>query len=96
MYSRLGGIEVPEIDAVTACHNFPREWTLKPWTRPDGRPDVLIPTDWQTMGVLARIDLARSTMIDGHGPEIDDVAKADEAISAYLAGTTPPEKDKTS
>jgi hypothetical protein len=55
--------------------------------------DVPIPPDWEQMGLLARIGLARTTVVDRR-TEIETVAQADEAIRAYLAGTTPPEKDK--
>jgi hypothetical protein len=94
VYCRNGGITMAETDGIAACHNYPGEYSLRPWTRPDGRPDVLIPYDWQQLGLLARIDLARSTYPDnGAGIEID-AAKADEVIADYLARTTPPEKDK--
>jgi hypothetical protein len=91
MYSRMGGIEVSDTDAVTACRKFPNEWTLEPWTRPDGRPDVLIPTNWGQIGISGIIDLARSTVIDRR-TKIETVEQAVEAISSYLAGSTPPEK----
>jgi hypothetical protein len=94
MYSLYGGIEVSDTDAVDTCRRFPNQWTLSPWTRPDGRPDVFIPTDWEQMGLLARIDLARSTVVDRR-TEIETVAQADEAIRNYLAGTKPPEQGAT-
>jgi hypothetical protein len=89
MYSRNGGIDVADIDAITNTRKFPLEWTLKPWTRPDGRPDVFIRPDWNELGVQQRIDLARSTM-NGQGLEIETDAQAVETISGYLAGTRHP------
>jgi hypothetical protein len=89
MYGRHGGVEVAEIDALTATRNFPLQWTLKPWIRPEGRPDVFIREDWYQMGLQDRIDLARSTVI-GRGTEIDNAAAADEAIGRYLDGTKHP------
>jgi hypothetical protein len=89
IYSLYGGVEMAEVDALTNCHNFPQQWTRKPWIRPDGRPDVPIPPDWEQMGLLARIGLARTTVVD-RGTEIETVAQADQAISTYLAGTQHP------
>lgn len=89
MYSRNGGQDVAHIDAMAACRNFPREWTLEPWKRPDGRPDVFIPPAWDTtIFGTALIDLARTTVREG--AKVDDVEQATIAISEYLAGTTHP------
>jgi hypothetical protein len=88
MYGRNGGVDVPEIDALTTTRRFPLEWTLQPWTRPDGRPEVFIRDDWQLLGLAERVELARSTVI-GRGLEIG-AAEADATISEYLAGTTHP------
>jgi hypothetical protein len=88
MYSRMGGIEVADTDALTTVRKFPQEWTLQPWIRPDGRPDVFIRSDWQQLGLGERVELARSTVI-GRGLEIGP-AEADATINAYLAGTTHP------
>lgn len=90
MYGRNGGVEVADIDATTNARRFPNEWTLRPWLRPNGRPDVFIRTDWDQTSVAERIALARAT-VAGLGIEIETVAQADEAISQYLAGTTHPE-----
>jgi hypothetical protein len=88
MYGRNGGVEVSELDALTTVRKFPLEWTLQPWTRPDGRPDVFIRSDWQQMGLQERVELARSTVI-GRGLEIGP-AEADATIGSYLAGTRHP------
>jgi hypothetical protein len=90
MYSRNGGVEVADLDAISTCRNFPLEWTLEPWMRPDGRPDVFIPFDWdQKIAGSALVDLARQTA-NGRGLEIETAAQAYAAISEYLAGTVHP------
>jgi len=89
MYSRYGGIEVSDGDAIAACNAFPHDWTRTPWIRPDGRPDVFIRTDWQTIPVMFRIELARNTYADPDR-SIDTAARADQVISEYLAGTRHP------
>lgn len=89
MYGRNGGVEVADIDATTNARKFPQEWTLQPWIRPDGRPDVFICPDWDQTSVAERIALARTT-VDGRGLEIETIAQADEAIRHYLAGTEHP------
>jgi hypothetical protein len=88
MYSRMGGFNVATTDALTTVRKFPSEWTLEPWIRPEGRPDVFIRSDWQQMGLQERVELARSTVI-GRGLEIGP-AEADETISSYLVGTRHP------
>ena len=95
MYSRFGGVAVSDIDAISTCNKFPQEWTLKPWIRPDGRPDVFIQPDWMTDVVgTALIDLARSTFADfGRGVQIDNAAQASTAINEYLAATLHPTKE---
>ena len=93
MYNRNGGVEVSDLDATTTCRRFPDEWTLEPWTRPDGRPEVSIPPDWdQKITGPALVELARTTMV-GRGLEIETAAQAYEAISTYLAGTRHPTKE---
>jgi hypothetical protein len=92
MYSRLGGIEVADVDAISTCNAYPRDWTRKPWIRPDGRPDVLIPNDWMATPGPALIPLARSTYPDnGAGVAIDNPSQAFDAIAEYLASTTHPD-----
>jgi hypothetical protein len=91
MYSRLGGIEVATTDAVSTTNKFPGEWSLRPWRRPDGRPDVLVSTDWMAMPGPALIRLAKTTLVgEGVGLEMN-YAQAFDAISGYLAGTTHPD-----
>jgi hypothetical protein len=92
MYSQNGGIDVPEIDAVSTCQKFPLEWTRQPWIRPDGRPDVFIPPDWETrFGGAALVELARSTFPDnGAGLGLDSPALATAEITDYLARTVYP------
>jgi hypothetical protein len=93
MYSRNGGIEVATVDAITNCHSFPGEWTLRPWIRPDNRPDIFIQNDWDThFAGAALIDLARTTFPDnGAFAGIDTPEKAYTAISEYLANTVHPD-----
>jgi hypothetical protein len=87
MYSRFGGVEVADLDATTTCRRFPDEWTLEPWTRPDGRPEVSIPPDWdQKITGPALVELARTTVFRD-GPVIETAAQAYAAISEYLAGS---------
>jgi hypothetical protein len=92
MFCRNGGIDVPEIDAVSTCQKFPLEWTLTPWIRPDRRPDVSIPPDWETrLNGAALVELARSTFPDnGAGLGLDSPALATAAITDYLARTVYP------
>jgi hypothetical protein len=92
MYNRNGGIDVADIDAIATCQRHPNEWTLKPWIRPDGRPDVFIRPDWAADVVgTALLDLARTTFPDnGRGIAIDNAAQAIDAINEYLAGTQHP------
>jgi hypothetical protein len=92
MYNRYGGVEVAEIDALTTTRKFPLEWTLKPWIRPDGRPDVYVQPDWMAaITGPALIDLARTTFPDnGRGVAIDNASQAFDAIAGYLNGTKHP------
>lgn len=91
MYSRNGGIDVGGVDAAATTRAHPNEWTLEPWIRPDGRPDVFIRPDWTKISVVERIALARSTILNVPGRHLIETAEeADEAISQYLAGTRHP------
>jgi hypothetical protein len=92
MYSRDGGIDVSDLDAISTCNRFPNEWTLTPWVRPDGRPDVSIPPDWETrFNGAALVELARSTFPDyGAGLGLDSPALATAEITDYLARTVHP------
>jgi hypothetical protein len=92
MYGRNGGVDVAESDAITTCNKFPHEWTLKPWIRPNGRPDVFIEPDWQQLPGPALIRLALTTFPnEGRGTaSIDNGMQAFDAIAGYLAGTVHP------
>jgi hypothetical protein len=92
MFNRNGGVEVSEADAISTCNRYPAEWTLAPWTRPDGRPDVNIPDAWDQLPAAMRVELARIT-VNGRGLEIETAEQADAAISEYLAGTQHPTKE---
>jgi hypothetical protein len=94
MCNRNGCIAVADVDATTNCNRYPAEWTLERWQRPDSRPDVNIPDNWeQTIAGSALVDLARTT-VNGRGFEIETAAQAYAAISAYLAGTQHPAAGK--
>jgi hypothetical protein len=92
MYSRNGGIDVSDLDAISTCHSHPSEWTRQPWIRPDGRPDIFIPPDWETrFGGAALVELARSTFPDnGAGLGLSSPALATAEIADYLARTVHP------
>jgi hypothetical protein len=92
MYSRYGGINVSDLDAIATCQRHPAGWTLVPWIRPDGRPDVTVPPDWDTrLGGGELVALARSTFPDnGAHSGIADPAAASSAIIDYLERTTRP------
>jgi hypothetical protein len=91
MYSRNGGVDVSDLDAISTCNRLPNEWTRQPWVRPDGRPDVSIPPDWETrFGGAALVELARSTFDNAAGLGIDSPALATAEITDYLARTVYP------
>jgi hypothetical protein len=89
MCNRNGCVAVSEGDAISTCNRYPAEWTLERWQRPDDRPDVNIPADWDQLPAGMRVDLARIT-VNGRGLEIETAEQADAAISTYLAGTQHP------
>jgi hypothetical protein len=87
MYNRFGWVEVSELDALETVGRLPNEWTLQPWQRPEGFPDVNIPSNWPGIAPRRSIDVARQ--IDS-APEIKNKWQADEVIRKYLAGTRHP------
>jgi hypothetical protein len=97
MYSRLGWVIVDDGAARETCQRHPDEWRLKPWTRPDGAPNVNIPHNWQEQSADRRLDLARQIKSGDLNGEtaaalgITDRNIADEIIRAYIAGTKHPE-----
>jgi hypothetical protein len=92
MHSRNGGVDVSDLDAISTCNRFPLEWTRQPWVRPDGRPDVFIPPDWETrFNGAALVELARSTFPDNAaGMGLSSPALATAEVADYLARTMPP------
>jgi hypothetical protein len=97
IYNRNGWLDTSdEGGARETCQNHPTEWTLHPWIRPGGAPNVNIPHNWPEQSADRRIDLARLIKggdLNGEtamGLGITDRGIADEIIRGYLAGTTHP------
>jgi hypothetical protein len=96
MYSRLGWVDVDQGAARETCERHPDDWTLKPWIRPGGAPNMNIPHDWQFKSAANRIDLARQIRgFDQPGETaaglgITHPVIADEIIRAYVGGSQHP------
>jgi hypothetical protein len=93
MFNRFGWVDAAPVDAIAAATQFPGDWTLQPWRRPEGTEYINIPQNWDTLGSPDRIRLARETgaRIDPTMETAAQVAEADSIISKYLAGTTHPD-----
>jgi hypothetical protein len=98
IYNRLGWLDTSdEGGARETCERHPTEWTLKPWTRPGGAPDVNIRPDWQSQSAGVRIDYARQIKGGDLNGEtavalgVTDPGIADEIIRSYVGGTKHPE-----
>src|SRR5260370_27616551 len=97
IYNRQGWVDVDQGAARETCQRHPDEWTLRPWIRPSGMPQVNIPDDWQEKSAANRIDLARQIKggdLNGESAGdlgVADPVIADETIRNYIAGSQHPE-----
>jgi hypothetical protein len=98
IYNRNGWVDTSdEGGARETCERHSDEWSLHPWIRPDGAPNICIPDDWQAKSANVRIDLARQIRSGDLNGEtaadlgIADPYIADEAIRNYIAGSKHPE-----
>lgn len=97
MYNQCGWVDVDDGAARETVQNHPSEWSLHPWTRPSGTPNVNIPDNWQSQSADRRIEFARLIKNGGTNGEtpaalgITDPSIADETIRNYIAGSKRPE-----
>jgi hypothetical protein len=96
MFNCNGWVDVDEGAARETCQRFPEQWSLHPWTRPGGTPNVNIPDNWQEKSAATRIDLAREIKggdLNGETAAalgITDPGVADEILRAYVIGSQHP------
>jgi hypothetical protein len=98
IHNRNGWINTDDEGAAReTCQRHPDEWSLLPWIRPSGTPNVNIPDNWSEKSAAVRIDLARQIKGgDQNGETAADLGIAnqniaDETIRAYVIGSTHPE-----
>lgn len=98
IYNQRGWVDTDDAGgARETCERHPADWTLRPWHRPGGAPNICIPDNWSEKSAAVRIDLARmikSGDLNGETPAalgITDQNIADEVIRAYIVGSTHPE-----
>jgi hypothetical protein len=101
IYNRNGWVETSdESGARETCERHAAEWTLRPWIRPSGAPNINVPDNWQEKSSDKRIDLARQIKggdLNGETAAalgITDPGIADEVIRNYIGGSKHPDEVK--
>jgi hypothetical protein len=88
IYNRNGWIETTdESGARETCQRHPDEWTLRPWTRPFGHPEVNVPDDFEIGTPTRQEELADAIIHKRTGEQ----RSAIEIIRAYVTGSQHPE-----